>query len=95
MASQIFPTNRALVANAGAISLIWDPNSEKDLDGYLVLRADPSSGTLQAVTREPIHQTTFNDTTAKPGVRYVYAIVAVDKAGNVSAQSNRIEETAR
>jgi hypothetical protein len=29
------------------------------------------------------------------GVRYIYAVEAVDKAGNVSAPSNRIEETAR
>jgi len=32
-----------------------------------------------------------------PGVRYVYAVVAVDKASppNRSAQSPRVEETAR
>jgi hypothetical protein len=29
------------------------------------------------------------------GVRYVYAIVAVDTAGNRSAPSNRFEEAAR
>jgi hypothetical protein len=89
------PKGLTAVVNAGAISLIWDPNTEKDLDGYLVLRAEAPNGTLQPVTPEPIHQTTFNDTTAKPGVRYVYAVVAVDKAGNASAQSDRIEETAR
>jgi len=89
------PTGLTAVVNAGAVSLIWNPNAEPDLDGYLVLRAETPSGTLQPVTRELIRQTTFNDTTVTPGVRYVYAIVAVDKAGNPSAQSNRIEETAR
>jgi hypothetical protein len=89
------PKGLTAVVNAGAVSLIWDPNAEPDLDGYLVLRAEAPSGTLQPVTPGPIHQTTFNDTTTKPGVRYVYAIVAVDQAGNASAQSNRIEETAR
>jgi fibronectin type 3 domain-containing protein len=46
---------------------------------------------------EPIKETTYRDTTVKPGVRYVYAVVAVDTASpqNVSAQSNRVEETAR
>ena len=89
------PKGLTAVVNAGAISLIWDRNAENDLDGYLVLRAEAPSGTLQPITREPIHQTTFNDTSARPGVRYIYAVVAVDKAGNASAQSNRIEETGR
>jgi hypothetical protein len=89
------PRGLTAVVNAGAVALIWDPNAENDLDGYLVLRADAPNGTLQPITREPIHQTTFNDASVKPGVRYVYAIVAVDKAGNIGAQSNRVEETAR
>ena len=38
--------------------------------------------------------TTYRDETVKPGVRYIYAVVAVDKAGNRSAESNRVEETA-
>jgi hypothetical protein len=39
----------------------------------------------------------FEDKTARPGVRYAYAIVAVDKAPtpNRSAPSARVEETAR
>ena len=41
--------------------------------------------------------TSYEDKTARPGVRYVYAIVAVDKASppNRSAPSARVEETAR
>ncbi len=31
----------------------------------------------------------------KPGIRYVYAVQAVDKAGNLSVMSNRVEEMAR
>jgi len=30
-----------------------------------------------------------------PGARYVYALVAVDTAGNASPPSERVEETAR
>ncbi len=89
------PKGLTAVVNSGVVSLIWDPNGEKDLEGYFVLRGEAPDGTLQPLTRDPIHETTFNDTTAKPGSRYVYAIVAVDKAGNASAQSNRVEETAR
>jgi len=42
----------------------------------------------------PITATTFKDDLA-PGTRHVYAVRAVDKAGNMSAVSNRVEETAR
>jgi hypothetical protein len=89
------PKGLTAVTSAGAISLLWEPNTEGDLGGYLVLRGEAPGVKLQPVTTEPIHETTFNDTTVKPGVRYVYAIVAVDRAGNISAQSNRVEETGR
>jgi predicted small lipoprotein YifL len=82
------------VASEGAISLIWEANSEKDLAGYLVLRGEAPGDTMTAITPSPITATNFNDTVAA-GVRYVYAIVAVDTAGNRSAPSNRFEETAR
>jgi hypothetical protein len=94
------------VASAAAISLIWEPNSEKDLAGYLVLRGVVPGGSggpgeprdnserLAPVTATPIQATIFNDA-VQPGTRYVYVIVAVDKAGNRSGPSNRFEETAR
>jgi hypothetical protein len=49
------------------------------------------------LTREPIKETTYRDTTARRGVRYVYAVVAVDRSTppNRSAESNHVEETAR
>jgi len=46
------------------------------------------------VTPAPIHETSFQDR-GQPGVRYTYAVQAVDKAGNLSAPSDRVEETAR
>jgi predicted small lipoprotein YifL len=91
------PKGLSGVASEAAISLIWEPNSEKDLAGYLVLRGVPPGDnveTLTQVTPAPIQATIFNDA-VQPGVRYVYAIVAVDKAGNRSAPSNRFEEAAR
>ena len=91
------PKGLALVPTAGQISLIWDANSEKDLAGYLVLRGDAPNGPLKAVTPAPIRETSFRDTTVTPGTRYIYAIVAVDTAtpANTSAESPRVEETAR
>jgi hypothetical protein len=91
------PQHLAAVAAAGVISLSWDANTESDVAGYLVLRGEAPGDTLQPLTPAPITATTFEDKTAQPGVRYTYAIVAVDKATppNRSPESARIEETAR
>lgn len=87
------PKNLQAVATEGAISLIWDPNTEKDLAGYLVLRG-ASGGALETLTQEPIQDPRYHDD-VKPGVPYAYVVKAVDKAGNVSPESDRVEETAR
>jgi fibronectin type 3 domain-containing protein len=91
------PKNLEAIAAVGAINLIWDANTEADVAGYLVLRGEATGATLQALTATPVPGSTYNDTTVTAGARYVYAVVAVDKATpqNVSAQSNRVEETAR
>jgi hypothetical protein len=84
------------VATPGAIALIWDASPDAELGGYLVLRGSPSDDTLQPITPEPIRETSFRDTSVAPGVRYAYAIVAVDQATppNRSAPSARVEVTA-
>ena len=91
------PRSLAAIAGAGVISLIWEPNIETDLAGYLVLRGEAPGDTLRAITPEPVVATTYRDTTVRAGARYVYVVVAVDRATpqNVSPQSNRVEETAR
>jgi hypothetical protein len=91
------PRNLAAVGSEGAVNLIWEPNTEPDFAGYLVLRGEAPGDKLQALTPAPIRETTFRDATAQRGVRYVYAVVAVDTATpqNVSVESNRVEETAR
>jgi hypothetical protein len=92
------PKGLAVVAmDGGVMNLIWDANTEPDLGGYVVLRGQAPGDTLQPLTPEPIHDTSYRDTTATPGVRYVYAIVAVDRATppNRSQPSARVEETAR
>jgi len=91
------PTGLVAVSSGGVISLIWDASEDRDLAGYLVLRAEAPGDTLRAVTAAPIRDTTYRDTDVRPGVRYVYAVVAVDNASspNVSEQSARVEETAR
>ena len=91
------PKGLAVVAGPGTISLSWDANVEPDLGGYLVLRAEAPGDAFQTLTPAPIPATNYEDKTAKPGTRYAYTIVAVDKATppNRSAPSPRVEETSR
>jgi hypothetical protein len=49
---------------------------------------------LEPIIKEPIAETSFQDHT-QPGVRFAYAVQAVDTAGNLSPPSARVEETAR
>ena len=91
------PKNLQAVGSAGVVSLIWDANTEADLAGYLVLRGEAPGDTLQPLTPALLKETRYQDRSTRPGVTYVYAIVAVDRATppNRSAASNRVQETAR
>jgi hypothetical protein len=91
------PKNLQAVGSTGVINLIWDANTDSDLGGYLVLRGAAPGDTLQPLTPAPIRETRYQDRSTTPGVTYVYAIVAVDRATppNTSAASNRVQETAR
>lgn len=90
------PTGLTAVGSEGGVSLIWEPNAESDVVGYLVLRGLPGEA-LRPLMETPVPETTYRDTTAAAGVMYVYAVVAVDNAtpGNVSPESNRVQEAAR
>jgi hypothetical protein len=88
------PKGLGAIASEGAINLIWEPNTEKDLAGYVVLRGTPSSTALQPITSSPIQETSFRDG-VQAGATYVYAVRAVDRAGNSSEPSGRVTETAR
>jgi hypothetical protein len=89
------PKGLAAVAVPGELDLIWDANAEPDLAGYVILRGEAPGDKLLPLMTAPLAETKFADKTVKPGVRYVYAAVAVDKASNLSAQSAHIEEIAR
>ena len=87
------PANLLSAPGEGLIDLIWDANTEKDLEGYIVLRGT-SAAALEPITPAPIADASFRDQ-VQPGVRYAYAVRAVDKAGNQSKSSRVVEESAR
>src|SRR5262249_1584237 len=88
------PQGLRAVPGQGYISLIWQPNTEKDLAGYLVFRGIGTGETLDQITPAPIQDSTFTDN-VPAGVHCFYAVKAIDRAGNVSPMSNRDEGTAR
>jgi hypothetical protein len=91
------PTNIGVTLTAGAINLIWDPNVDLDLGGYVVLRSDDGGATLLRLTPEPIQENRFTDPTVMPGVQYTYEVRAVDTrvpVPNISEPA-RVTETAR
>ena len=92
------PAGLAAVPSEGGISLIWEPNSELDLGGSLVLRRAVGDATLRILTDTPIPDARFRDTTVTAGTRYIYSVAAVDSQlplPNVSGESMQVEETAR
>jgi hypothetical protein len=88
------PGGLQAVASEGVISLIWDANTEPDLDGYFLLRGPAPGDELIPISTTPMRETAFQDP-VPAGMRYVYAVQAVDRSGNLSPISARVEETAR
>jgi hypothetical protein len=94
----VAPENLTAEAGDGAITLLWDPNVDEDLGGYLILRGAPGDATLSRLTEQPVPSARYVDRAIMPGISYVYEVVAVDNRvplGNVSEKSNRAEATAR
>ncbi len=89
------PADLVAVATSGGISLIWNPSPAADLAGYLVLRGEGPGATLSPLMADAAAGTTYTDNAVQAGSLYIYAVVAVDKAGNRSTPSNTVEETAR
>ena len=88
------PKELKAVPSEGAITLIWEPNEEKDLAGYIVMRGVATGEAIEPITPSPIPETALTDA-VRAGVPYVYVVKAVDKAGNASPPSIRVVESAR
>jgi hypothetical protein len=87
------PSGLTALPTAGAINLIWDPNKEKDLAGYLILRGT-AADMMAPLTGAPVAVPTYADAVST-GERFFYAVQAMDKNGNVSPPSPAVAETAR
>ena len=80
---------KAVVHDSGAVDLSWLPNTEGDVYGYRVYKANYSSEELAQLTKSPITQTFLTDTV---DVRTLnehahYSVMAIDKNQNHSKLS--------
>jgi len=89
------PTGLKTIAGQGFVNLSWETNQEADLAGYRVWRRAASEEQFRPLTEMPFLETNTSDRTVKPGIRYFYALTAVDKNGNESPQTPAVAETAR
>ena len=80
-----------------AIDLSWEPDLEPRIAGYRVYRRD-LDGDAPAVwlrlNAGPVPVAAYRDLSVVPGHRYSYRVTAVDMAGNESAPSSEVVETA-
>ncbi len=80
------------------VRLTWSSNTEADLRGYNLYRAESRDGPWTKVNANPIantaSSTTYVDTGRSIAIRYYYLLKAVDVAGNESPASSIVSITA-
>jgi hypothetical protein len=79
------PTGLIALANPASIELSWTRNTEEDLAGYTVFRAEGDAPLTLYATGVSVP--TFTDARVEPGKRYRYAVSAADMTGNQSPPS--------
>ena len=78
-------------AEAGIVSLTWDPNTESDLAGYL-LSYGTASGQY-TITIDVGNVSSYQFSEPNPSIRYYLALRAYDTGGAISPYSNEVVTT--
>jgi hypothetical protein len=85
------PSGLAVAAEGGVIKVYWFPNAEPDLAGYRIYRRAEGEAEATRIGEVGATETSFVDNGASTGVRYHYAVTAIDSATPVN-ESPRSEE---
>jgi hypothetical protein len=83
------PTGLRAIIGTRSIELTWDRDTEADLAGYRVYRAD-GDGPFHLIAGNVV-STSYSDRTVQTGVRYRYSVSAFDQIPNESEHSAAIE----
>jgi predicted small lipoprotein YifL len=82
------PAGLTAVAGAGVIALSWEAGPEPDIAGYRVWRREEGQAAFTLLRELAAAENSYTDSRVEKNRRYVYAITAVDTAGNESQKSN-------
>ena len=84
------PTSLTAVAETSAVTLDWADVGDTDLAGYHVYRWTESSPDPVRLTSSPLATSEWVDAGASNGSSYLYAVSAIDGAGNESPLSGSV-----
>jgi hypothetical protein len=84
------PVGLQATNHSASVQLNWSANSEADVEGYIVVRAEKGTGDWNVIARQ-LAEPTFVDNTCRPHLSYIYKVKAVDKSQNISEASDSVE----
>jgi hypothetical protein len=82
-----------LVPEEKTIDLSWQPDTEEDLAGYIVYRAEADGNWKRISGAQPMTGPAYRDTVIEPGHSYRYAVSAIDLTGHESKRSAEAQES--
>jgi len=84
------PTGLTALYTTGAVELVWNANTEKDLAGYYVYQRE-DGGQPRKLNKELLPTPILRDTNVQPGRTYYYQVTAVDLSNNESPPCAEVE----
>jgi len=88
------PTGLQATPQSASVTLSWNANTEEDLVGYMILRADEATGEWNTIARK-IPSNTYIDNGCESGHTYYYAVKAIDRSDNQSAPCDSVRATSK
>jgi fibronectin type 3 domain-containing protein len=82
-----------LVPEEKTIDLSWQPDTEEDLAGYIVYRAESDGDWKRISGAQPLTGPAYRDAAVEAGHSYRYAVSAIDLTGHESKRSAEAQET--
>lgn len=89
------PTGVTVVRTDVGVKVFWDRNNSTEIGGYRVYRRLHNRRDFQMIGEVDPEYTLFVDARAENGVRYAYAVTAIDRADPPNESKRSKEATAR